>query len=201
MEKPSTLIHPLEEEYDAWYREYPDKWTGQNRNEFMLTVIGWYPEPESIIEIGCGNGHTLKTLSLAYPKAGIYGLELSGEALRLTKAKVPSVTTIHSALEEYTDNGFDCVVCMGVAEHFENLGRSLLSLRDITDGICYLEVPNNLLYSPGEHCYRRLCRGSQQWEWHLTREEWEKQIEFADFRILESFVGQKAPWEFIWVLG
>lgn len=201
MRKTRTQPDSLEAEYDDWYRNNPKKWTEPNRNEFLVSALEGYSSPKNIIDIGCGNGHTLERLSSAFPDAELYGLDLSGEALKLVKERLPNATTIHSTLKGYTGNRFDLVVCMGTGEHFEDLDKNLVLLKRLTHRICYFEVPNNLSYDPGEETYRRLSKGSQQWEWHLPKKAWEAKLLKAGFRILEGFTGQKVTWEFIWILG
>ena len=57
----------LIQEYDDWFRTKPHKWTSRERNGFMLDVLDRYPEPEMILDVGCGNGHTLKAIQDVYP--------------------------------------------------------------------------------------------------------------------------------------
>jgi SAM-dependent methyltransferase len=188
-------------EYDDWFRRKPHKWTSDKRNHFMLNVLSEYPDPGMVLDVGCGNGHTLQALDTQYPDAILYAMDISQEALALTSDKVKGVYTVHSFIDQ-TSLGlrFDLVLCMGVAEHFENLIGSLERLKSLTGGYCYMEIPNCLSYSPGEETYRRLARGSRQWEWHLTRETWEQHLYAAGFEIVQELVGENPAWEFVWVL-
>ena len=97
---------------------------------------------------------------------------------------------------------FDLVFCLGVAEHVEDLLYFLKGLKRKvkSGGVCYLEVPHNLLYSKGPETYRRLTTRSKQIEWHLPRKRWERIILASGFEIVKSYTGLNATWEYIWVL-
>jgi malonyl-CoA O-methyltransferase len=191
----------LEREYDDWYRRKPRKWTSHERNCFMIEHITQYPPPKILLDVGCGNGHTLEAVQGVYPDCQLYGMDISRRALRLTQEKVKDVHTVHAFVDTTSlDIKFDWVLCMGVAEHFEDLMPSLERLKSLTGGHCYMEIPHCLNYSPGPEEYRRLSCGSKQWEWHLTRDTWEQHLYAAGFEIVEAITGENRAWEFVWVL-
>lgn len=191
----------LIKEYDDWYRRKPHKWTSHKRNQFMLKVMRKYQAPTSVLDVGCGNGHTLAAIQGEYPDAQLYAMDISQEALALTNDKVSGAYLINEFLDQTEfDTAFDWVICMGVAEHFENLEPSLARLKELTGGFCYLEIPHCLSYSPGSETFRRLSCGSRQWEWHLTRETWEQLILAAGFEFVEVRTGNNPAWEFVYVL-
>ena len=191
----------LVQEYDDWFLRKPEKWTSQERNWFMLNVLRKYDAPQALLDVGCGNGHTLQAVQEVYPECLLYAMDISQAALALTNDKVKGVYTVQSFVDQSDlDMKFDWVLCMGVAEHFENLLPSLKRVRKLTGGYCYMEILNCLSYSPGEAGFRRMARGSRQWEWHLTRETWEQHLYSAGFEFVEELVGDNPAWEFVWVL-
>lgn len=194
-------IRPTDEivrEYDTYYLNDPHKWAIEVRNQFMLSVIS---EPKRLLDIGCGNGHTLVSVSRVYPDANLYGVDLSGVACRLTREKLPDVEIFQGLIEDYKpDVKFDWVLCLGVAEHFEDVRSVLRIIRKIEAEHYYFEIPNNLKYSRGGAGYRRLSVGSKQWEWHLPRHVWVSHFVEAGFVIEKTLVGKKRTWEFIWTL-
>lgn len=186
-------------DYDQYFTKNPDKWGGPARDEFMLAKLAKYDEPARIIDVGCGNGHSLAALAKAFPMSELYALDPSLVALNLTQGRVPDVNLIQGLIED-VEGTFDLVVCLGTAEHFSDLDAGLKDLRRITRDLCYLEIPHNLLYSPGKHEYRQLETRSRQYEWHLERDEWEQKLADAGFEIVERLTGKNEAWEFIWVL-
>jgi hypothetical protein len=73
-------------------------------------------------------------------------------------------------------------------------------MKKLTGGICYLEIPHNLLYSEGEKGFRRLTTRSKQVEWHLERDDWEDIIRQSGFTIEQRLKGLNEAWEFVWTL-
>jgi len=197
----------LMKEYDEYYRKKPEKWTSDDRNEYARQIIEdciEYP-PKNFLDIGCGNGHTIKYLKEYWKETAFYGFDLSPEAINVAKAKLPDVDLRVGFLDEMTYSlQFDCISLLGVIEHFENLEGSLKQLYAMLakDGIIYIEAPNCLSYegSTPEQGFRRVNFGNRQIEWHLTRESWMNYFRSAGFEILLNKVGRTPQTEFIFVL-
>lgn len=189
-------------EYDRLYKDNPTKWVNTERSDFMIQVLkGIIPNPKTVIDVGCGNGSILESYHKYNPTADIYGIDLSEEGLKLAQDRVPN-GNFTSEDEFKNRKRFDLVMCLGVAEHVEELLEFLKSLkaRVKKEGFCYFEVPHNLLYSPGPETYRRLKTRSQQLEWHYPRSKWKELILEAGFEIIAEYTGLKSSWEFVWVL-
>ena len=194
-------LEEITEEYNKRYRENPNKWSQPDRDIFMRDIITKMDAPESLIDVGCGNGHSLEFIDKLFPDTRLFGIDLSVVALEQMIEKVPRAIPIHDSIETIAGKmSFSASICLGTAEHFIDLKEGLKALRWITKDYCYMELPNNLSYSPGEYTLRKLTIGSQQWEWHLTREMWEDLFKEAGFSILESHTGNHVVWEFVWVL-
>ena len=74
-----------------------------------------------LLELGCGNGETLKRLrDLGWQN--VQGVELSEPAARIARRAGFTVktTTIETALESYPDGSFDAIVASMVLEHLVN---------------------------------------------------------------------------------
>lgn len=194
----------IKDEYNKLYKKWPNKWGNNERSVFAANIIKELaPLTKTIIDIGCGIGITLETMHAYFPDADLYGLDPSEEAIELAKAKIPNGTFYANFLDEFkSKKKYDVVLCLGVAEHVENLPEFLKSLKTLLkkDGILYFEVPHNLIYSRGPKTYRRLTVGSRQIEWHLELKDWEKKLVEAEFEIVKRYRGYKSSWEFIWVL-
>jgi trans-aconitate methyltransferase len=193
----------LVQQYDAIYTARPDKWTSGDRDRWAMNVINDYlhKEPGSAIDIGCGNGHTLRLLSHYWKNTSLHGIDLSPVAITIASEEVPNAILLAVPLLEYwPPHKFDVVLSMGVSEHFEDLPAHMGKLRELVaeDGILYMEVPNNLSYSSTrEEGFRGM---GPQTEWHLKRSSWEKIITEAGFKIQRYVARPGAYWEFIWIL-
>jgi SAM-dependent methyltransferase len=218
----------LENEYDGIYKKDPTKWTNPKRDAFTLEVITNYLEsrskilpsdqvgkpdlisvqddkPKSVLDIGCGNGHTIKYFMDRWKHTAFYGLDLSREAVRLARKNCPMATIYPGFLGEVDfRQSFDLVMLLGTLEHFPEPGRALEMVRPLVapGGIVYVECPNPLAYPGAEpqEGMRRPKIGTRQMEWHLRRESWEKIIT-RTFEIERSIKGPRASMEFIWILS
>jgi len=192
----------VRKEYNELFRKKPNKWGSPDRSDYMITVLKDYiSNPKEVLDVGCGNGVALQNYRSYNHNAKLYGIDPSDIAIRIAKAKVPdAIFTINEKFDDI--DKFELVICLGVAEHVEDLPLFLKYLKDFIKpgGYCYFEVPHNLVYSPGDTVYRRLTVGSKQIEWHLQRNTWEQLLLDAGFDIVKEFVGPVSSWEFIWLL-
>lgn len=77
--------------------------------------------PTSILDIGCGEGSLLKTLSEAHPAAGLMGAELSHTALKLARTTLPQADfDVLDVSRGALARTFDLVVCADVVEHIDD---------------------------------------------------------------------------------
>jgi SAM-dependent methyltransferase len=188
--------------YNKVYSDRPDMWDLEWRDKFAFYVLSRHTEkPESLLDIGCGNGHTIDFFSKRWPDTTYYGVDLSDMAIEIAKGRVPSAFFSCSTFEDLVSYPpKDVVVLMGVAEHFEDLVPSLRRLKSFGK-LIYIESPNCLLDSDNkEEGFRATNNVLGQPEWHLRRSTWEQYIKFAGLEIVESYPGPTDTTEFIWML-
>ena len=187
--------------YNKIYSENSDVWSQEWRDLFAWYAISRHIEqPESLLDIGCGVGHTIEYLSEKWPDTEFTGIDLSDVAIEVAKEKVPGADFIAGDYQVRQWKMFDVVVLMGVIEHFKDLVKALWELKEFGK-LIYLEAPNCLDYSDDKkEGFRETDEGSGQLEWHLTRRSWEERIAFAGLEIVESLPGLSLPTEFVWVL-
>jgi trans-aconitate methyltransferase len=199
--------HAIIAEYDEFYKAKPEKWTSDSRDEFtyraLLDFLG--EPPKTLIDVGCGNGHTVAFLQKRWPETKFTGLDLSAEAIRLARLKAPGAMFVRGFLDEtYGLHQFEVVLLLGVAEHFEDISGGLARVRGLIapGGVAYIEVPNCIAHPKSKPIegFRRLNHGSRQMEWHLYRPTWEKHIKNAFLEIVRSLDGSHDPPEFIWIV-
>ncbi len=183
--------------YDDVYTKDPDKWISEDRDEFMYDALcATVPEPTSLLDYGCGNGHTLQYLSKRWPKTDFYGYDISTVAIEIAQKKV------EATFNRMNDIKFDIITIMGVAEHFEDFSE-LKKLKDCLApcGVIYIEVPNCFSYSDTKNeGFRQTYAGSGQMEWHLRRSSWRKIIKDNGFEIVKPLSGGRPAWEFVWII-
>lgn len=99
-----------------------------------------------ILDIGCGGGITTESFPYYYPKAKVFGCDVSKKAIeyarRLGSGKV-TYAVIRGKKLPYKDNFFDVCVCMDVMEHIPNVDFFLKEVKRILkkNGRFFLLVP------------------------------------------------------------
>jgi trans-aconitate methyltransferase len=190
--------------YNEIFRNNPTKWASavaRDEAAYFLLEETLSDKPESVLDYGCGNGHTLAFFKTKWPDAKYTGVDISDVALELAKERLPE-GEFYQELPGKTK--WDVIVIMGVAEHFVNPVHQLSALGKLLTpgGYIYLEVPNCIAYSPDKtEGYRKTDGGSDQEEWHWQRDTWEKAILTAGLLIVERYKGHAPEWQFIWILG
>jgi trans-aconitate methyltransferase len=195
----------LRQQYNDIYKEKPDKWTSKGRDNdawFMLNrILG--RAPKTLLDIGCGNGHTIKYFSDRWKTTRYTGLDISDEAIEIAKSIIPDVLYLRGEIEEVKINcNYDVIIILGTAEHFPDIGKKMKYISQFLEpkGVLYLEVPNNMSYSENKEEGFRASLGGNQEEWHLTKESWNKILEEVGFvtYITRNYVNPFPV--FVWIL-
>ncbi len=99
-----------------------------------------------LLDVGCGGGMLTESLPYYFPKASIYGCDVSSTAIVYAK-KLGSGKVKYSQIKNkrlpYRDNFFDVCICFDVLEHVPNVKFFLSEVRRVLkkDGKFFLIVP------------------------------------------------------------
>lgn len=186
--------------YDNIYKANPAKWNSEARDDFAYQALRPFNEPASLLDFGCGNGHTLQYFSNRWIDTSYYGVDISSVALAITQKKLPDAYLLESIDPMPRVN---VITMLGVLEHFEDLSDiQKVTAHLSTHGLLYVEVPNCLAYSNSKmEGWRKTTGGTGQTEWHLRRESWERILKANGLNIVKSLVGKSASWGFCWILN
>jgi len=100
--------------------------------------------PQTILELGCGEGFVLSALAEGGIQAELTGVELSERAARIAQERLGDRAKIeHRDARELIDDGrrFDMVMMLEVLEHIPNPGQMLPILDRLSTGWLLLSVP------------------------------------------------------------
>lgn len=103
-------------------------------------------ENGTILDIGCGGGITTESLQYYYPKASLYGCDVSRQAIEYAK-KFGSGKVKYGVIADkklpYKNNFFDLCICLDVMEHVPDVDFFLKEVRRILKpgGKFFLLVP------------------------------------------------------------
>lgn len=187
--------------YNNVYRLNPRKWANIERDYIAFRALNEFTdEPASMLDYGCGNGHTIALFYSQWPGTQFTGVDISDVALDIAREHVPWAD-FHDFVPPFLR--WNVITIMGVAEHFEDPAEELrrISQAMTEDGYMYLEVPNCLAYSPDKtEGFRKTHAGADQLEWHWRRETWEQALANAGLEIVKGYTGPTPAWEYIWIL-
>lgn len=135
----------------AWSNEkYSDRFLAKpvlERYKETLTICTDHAvdlSGKSVMDVGCGNGMLLKTLSQHYNIASQNGMEYAAAALELAaKNNPPAKYIVHDINLPYTSK-YDAVLCTEVLEHIlypTNAFKNLLEMVE-EGGVLLITVPN-----------------------------------------------------------
>lgn len=108
-------------------------------------------EPESILDVGCGEGFTLEELRLKGIGKKLEGVDFLPRAIELGQKEHPKLDLKVGDIFDlkYPDNSFDVVVCSEVLEHIPDPEKGLRELVRVSKGYCVLSVPNEPFFMLG----------------------------------------------------
>ncbi len=114
----------------------------------------------TVLDVGCGEGFTLKKLKEKKIGKIFKGVDLEKEAIKLGKRENPnldlSIGDIYNL--KFKDNSFDLVISTEVLEHLEKPGIALKELKRVSKKYILLSVPN------------------EPWFWLFNYTQWGKDI-------------------------
>ncbi len=101
---------------------------------------------KKIIDIGCGEGYLLYKIQEKFPKAELYGLDLSDGRITTTKGHVPKSYLLRGDVLSlpFADNTFDVVICSELLEHMNEYKEVVAELIRISKKHIIITVPNEL---------------------------------------------------------
>lgn len=108
-------------------------------------------KPQSILDVGCGEGFTLERLRKAKIGKHLEGVDYLDLAIKLGKKEHPKLILKKGSIYDlkYKDNSFDLVICSEVMEHIDDPAKGLQELARVTKKYAVLSVPNEPLFMLG----------------------------------------------------
>ena len=110
----------------ATYDSFLNKRYFNKTNSVIFTLIS--KSMFSLVDIGCGTGELLTHLSIKYPQAALYGVDISKGMLDVASKKLGNKASLTLASADTTNlpsNKFDYVVCSHSLHHHKNAKLSL----------------------------------------------------------------------------
>lgn len=122
-------------------------------NKFFETILNYVEltEPESILDVGCGEGLVMKKIREKYDDINITGLDISKENLDISKILNPDAKLVLGDIYSlpFENNSFDLVICTEVLEHLKGPNKGLKEIRRVSKSNSVISVPNEPFFRIG----------------------------------------------------
>jgi len=89
---------------------------------------------QTIADIGCGEGSNLLFIRSQFPKAKLFGFDVSNTAIEAAKLNVNAEFALLDIQKEVPLQKFDLVFCSDVVEHLEDDITAIRNIKQITNG-------------------------------------------------------------------
>jgi SAM-dependent methyltransferase len=172
-----------EESFEGLARVEAGNFWFRARNAIVLWALRkYFPDFQSLLEVGCGTGFVLSGIAQAFPRVRTAGSEVYTAGLAFAAKRLPGVELLQMDARKLPyEAEFDVVAAFDVIEHIleddlvlQNLYRAVKP-----GGGCLITVPQHQwLWSPVDEaaCHQR----------RYTRTELHAKVAAAGFRIVRS---------------
>lgn len=98
----------------------------------------------TILDVGCGEGFTLKKLEEKKIGKKNEGIDFSNEAIKIGRKIYPELALKKGDVYalDYKDNAFDLSICTEVLEHLEDPVKAVAEIKRVTGKYILFSVPN-----------------------------------------------------------
>lgn len=93
-------------------------WWWAGRQELIKELLV-SEKPKNILDIGCGTGETISFLKTVFPEAKFFGVDVSTQAVKYTKARGHHAKVADALHLPFAPNSFDAVLLLDVIEHIK----------------------------------------------------------------------------------
>lgn len=99
---------------------------------------------QSILDVGCGEGFTLKKLEEKKIGKKNEGIDYSKDAIKIGRKIYPHLSLFEGDVYglKYKDNSFDLSLCTEVLEHLEDPEKAVSEIKRVTRKYLVFSVPN-----------------------------------------------------------
>ncbi|HET6568349.1 MAG TPA: class I SAM-dependent methyltransferase [Rhodothermales bacterium] len=119
------------------------QWHLQEFMECLYDLIA-QTNPRSVLDAGCGEGHTVKYLAERNPDLKLTGVDVSEGAVGFAQEQLGDRARFRAGSVyklPFSDRSFDTVVCSEVLEHLDEPERAVAELKRVARNAVVITVP------------------------------------------------------------
>lgn len=134
------------------YRKHTSKNPAQRMllDNFLNTLIYLVSplDPKDVLDVGCGEGFTLKKFYELKIGNNLEGIDSLETAIKIGKKVHPFLKLQQGSAYKlpYKDDSFDLVICTEVLEHLDNPKKALEEIERVASKFVLLSVPNEPIF-------------------------------------------------------
>jgi len=194
--------------FNRWALEGHDK-AAESEHSYavfkVLSSLEW-ADTDSYLDIGCGNGYTLRYVSKFVKKGRLLGLDFSREMIKNARRASGKVRNAHFILADFTKwsaggEKFDKVFSMEAFYYFKNVGRAVQKVhRLLNSGGAFACVVDFYAENKASHAWPKpSCCGVPMKL--FTKTGWRRLFRRSGFKNIEQYQLKypkklaKAPWQ------
>jgi 2-polyprenyl-3-methyl-5-hydroxy-6-metoxy-1,4-benzoquinol methylase len=152
--------------------------------------------PDSVLEVGCGEGHVTAKLAGRWPRARVVGSDLSSEIIAEARTLHPALDfEVRSVYDVAEDAGrFDLVVACEVFEHLDDPVRALDALARVSQRHVFVSVPREPVWRALNLARGRYVRNLGNTPGHLQHWSTRAFLALLETRLDVVAVRTPLPW-------
>lgn len=143
-----------------------------------------------VLDIGCGEGATLRALDTFAPHVDAIGCDLSSERVTIARSHGMEAVVADCAILPWPDAHFDLVITRHVIEHVDNEQTMLNEAARVLqpNGLLYLETPRRLrgAWYPYRNRYRKFVLDPTHLREYRAAAEVTSRFEHAGLQLVDS---------------
>ena len=151
IESGARTFKDIQTEYDQLFQTEPIRDDDRGYFWHATQVLKAKPQIKKLLDVACGGGFFLRQVrDLTAGKAGLTGIDISGEAVELAKKECPEAQYLLGVGESLPlrNNTFDAITCLGSMEHFLDIQKAVDEMKRVAapDARFFILVPNLFWY-------------------------------------------------------
>ena len=173
------------------------KLVGQFHKKFLGILAGLHPE--SILELGCGEGYLMSKMHQQLPHVPMVGLDNLDEALKEGHRIFPDLKLEHGDIYQIAqpDQSWDVVIASEVLEHLDEPVKALEELKRVSKRYVILSVPHEPWFRLGNLARGRHLKRLGNHPEHLNLWSRKSFVSFVSQRLTVQMVKGAFPWTIV----
>lgn len=156
-------------------------------------------KPVAVLDVGCGEGFTLKKLQEKKIGKRNEGIDYSSDAIKIGKQIYPELELSKGNVYElqHKDNSFDMVLCTEVLEHLDDPAKAVGEIKRVASKYIVFSVPNEPFFILANFLRGKYLKSFGNHPEHINH--WTA-ISFRRFLEKQGLTVVKAKYPFAWSL-